>query len=117
MSSRRLTLMLRLSTPMLSQVSVVTTILCIAMLLPLYYTAECDPLKVGRPRCQEVSQNTDFEQLTIANVLPAYSTEIIYKKNGTEATIQADYLNSTDLNEIDLLQTVSWSWTNGVTGK
>lgn len=92
------------------------------MLLPLYYTAECDPLKVGRPRCQEISQNTDFEQLTIANVLPAYSTEIIYKKNGTsvdlsDASIPANYLNSTDLNDIDLLQTISWSWTNGVTGE
>ena len=92
------------------------------MLLPLYYTAECDPLKVGRPRCQEVSQNTDFEQLTIANVVPEYSTEIFYKKNGTsvdlsDASIPANYLNSTDLNDIDLLQTISWSWTNGVTGE
>jgi hypothetical protein len=92
------------------------------MLLPLYYTAECDPLKVGRPRCQEISQNTDFEQLTIANVVPEYSTEIIYKKNGTsvdlsDASIPANYLNSTDLNDIDLLQTISWSWTNGVTGE
>jgi hypothetical protein len=92
------------------------------MLLPLYYTAECDPLKVGRPICRGISQNTDFEQLTIANVVPEYSTVIIYTKNGTSvdvstAATQANYLNSTDLNDIDLLQTVSWSWTNGVTGK
>ncbi|MGK3738911.1 MAG: hypothetical protein ACI8RD_003743 [Bacillariaceae sp.] len=91
--------------------------MCIVLLLPLYYTAECDPLKVGQPICQGHSENTDFEQLTIMNVLPQYSTDIITNNGTSVDAIEADYLNITDLNDINLMQTAIWSWTNGVTGK
>ena len=50
------------------KVAIVQTVLCMLLLLPLFYTSECDPFKVGRKTCEIYANNTDFEKLTIANV-------------------------------------------------
>ena len=92
------------------------------MLLPLYYTAQCDPLRVGRITCEEHSQNTDFERLTIMNVVADYYTDIVFS-NGTtttqEQSMDASYRNESTINFIDydLLRTMTWTWTLGVTGE
>mmetsp|Transcript_37114 Transcript_37114/g.42454 ORF Transcript_37114/g.42454 Transcript_37114/m.42454 type:complete len:1352 (+) Transcript_37114:147-4202(+) len=98
------------------KVSILATILCMVMLLPLYYTAQCDPLRVSRIKCEEHSQNTDFERLTIMNVVADYYTDIVFS-NGTttsqKQSMEASYRNESTINFIDydLLRTMTWTWT------
>jgi hypothetical protein len=53
---------------MLLRISIVATILCIAVLLPVFYTAGCDPEVLGIGTCKPLENLTNFEQCTIINI-------------------------------------------------
>ena len=97
------------------------------MLLPLYYTSQCDPLESGVNVCKEIDARSDFEQLTMANVPPHY--QLAVSNNGTidalnETTsilldsnysITVENYNYT-LDDIDLFSIrLTWIW--GITGE
>jgi hypothetical protein len=52
------------------------------MLLPLYYTAPCNSIQSGARVCDELMNNSDLEQLTIANLVP--HIEFSREENSTD---------------------------------
>jgi len=50
------------------KVAAVSTILCILVVLPLNYTAECDHDALGSTECQAIQNLTNFEITTLANI-------------------------------------------------
>ena len=88
------------------------------VLLPLYYTVQCDPWRSSPDVCVAHSQNTDFEQLTIANVVPQYSSDIVFL-NGSSVNSTSDnaYYNTTFFSNVDIIKSVNWQWEWGITGE
>jgi hypothetical protein len=84
------------------------------MLLPLYYTAVCRPFQSGNNVCKDHDQHTDFEQLTIANVVPHRQIEVVI--NGTKDAFDPFY-NDTTLKDINIVNSIKWQWIMGVTGE
>eukprot|EP00533_Pseudo-nitzschia_delicatissima_P009379 CAMPEP_0116084330 /NCGR_PEP_ID=MMETSP0327-20121206/3747_1 /TAXON_ID=44447 /ORGANISM="Pseudo-nitzschia delicatissima, Strain B596" /LENGTH=1201 /DNA_ID=CAMNT_0003575273 /DNA_START=88 /DNA_END=3693 /DNA_ORIENTATION=+ len=95
------------------KVSLVATVLGMFMLLPLYYTSVCNPLLSGVNVCRELAELTDFEQLTIANVVPHYRMEIVLQNGTTEAL--NPYYNNQTLNDLDLINSIKWNWLPNIT--
>jgi hypothetical protein len=52
------------------RVAIFATILCLVITLPLNYTAPCDPLRQGVSVCANITDLTNFEQTTLANIPP-----------------------------------------------
>ena len=50
------------------KVALFSMVLCLLVVLPLNYTAECDPAVIGSVECDELLNMTDFEQTTLAHV-------------------------------------------------
>eukprot|EP00536_Pseudo-nitzschia_multiseries_P004604 jgi/Psemu1/253742/estExt_Genewise1Plus.C_770053 len=99
------------------KVSAVSTILCMMILLPLYYTSRCDPLVIGPDFCDQHARLTDFEQLTIANVLPQAKSEIVYT-NGTKVEYTNPYYIvyfNQSLDDIDIINSLKIRWSPGIT--
>jgi hypothetical protein len=95
------------------KVSILATLLMMFMLLPLYYTAHCDPFILGLQSCINRVNLTDFEQTTITNV-PAYTYSPLL--NGTTGIV----INSTTTIILQQDQTNARAdkglWLQGVTG-
>ena len=90
------------------------------LLLPMYYTVQCNPLKNGRAFCAGHALLTDFEQLTIANVLPQTTSEIVFT-NGTTVAQNNTYFtasfNNETLSDIDVINSAQMQWISGITGE
>ena len=102
------------------QVSVLATVLCMMVLLPLYYTVQCDPWRSGLDACEVQAGNTDFEQLTIENVVPYYTTEKKFQNGSSSMAIESPnnpHYNITSLVDIDIINAMDWKWEVGVTGE
>jgi hypothetical protein len=50
------------------RVTVLATILCLGVVLPVNLTAPCDPELVGTDICFNITSLTDFEKTTLANI-------------------------------------------------
>ena len=91
--------------------------MCMGLLLPMYYTMKCDPWKSGRNVCRYHDKHTDFEKLTIANVVPHHVTKIVFP-NGTTAFAEDNPLyNATTLNDLDLINSIKLQWIPSITGE
>lgn len=93
------------------KVSILTTILCMFMLLPLFVTTTCDPIELGLQSCINQQNLTDFEKTTIANVPalafnPINSTTIV-TINDTQTVILQPRQDPT----------TGWEWSVGLTGR
>jgi hypothetical protein len=53
---------------MLLKISVLATVLCLLVVLPINITAKCDPVIFGLGTCQTTHNLTDFETTTIAHI-------------------------------------------------
>ena len=63
---------------MLVKIALLATVLCIFVILPINYTAQCEIAQLGNGTCATLSNLTDFERTTIANIPPL-------QYNGTNA--------------------------------
>lgn len=118
------------------KVSLLATALCLLFLLPMYYTSPCSPQVSGLYVCNELRGLSDFEQLTIANVVPHFRVKAV-SENGT-TTLLDEYLitnnitNGTDvefnefsetgtdqvkLEDINLINSLRWRWLSGISGE
>jgi hypothetical protein len=95
------------------KVSILTTVLCMFMLLPLFITSTCDPIELGLQSCINQQNLTSFEQTTIANV-PALSF------NPVNATVKVQLNETYSI----VLQpepredpSPGWEWHIGLTGR
>lgn len=52
------------------KVSILATILCIGIVLPVNYTAPCDPSVHGVVTCKNITSLADFDRTTLANIPP-----------------------------------------------
>ena len=63
---------------LLMKVALFASLLCMIVILPLNLTAKCDPDVLGADTCAPLTNLTDFEVTTIANIPP-----LIYNATGT----------------------------------
>mmetsp|Transcript_6267 Transcript_6267/g.15804 ORF Transcript_6267/g.15804 Transcript_6267/m.15804 type:complete len:1341 (-) Transcript_6267:79-4101(-) len=91
------------------KISILTTVLCMFMLLPLFITTTCDPIELGVSSCINQQNLTNFEMTTIANV-PALTFNGV---NDTE--IQINETTSITLEGRDPDTQVGWAM--GLTGR
>jgi hypothetical protein len=93
------------------KISILTTILCMFMLLPLFVTTTCDPIELGLESCINQQNLTSFEMTTIANV-PALAF------NGANGTVQIQINETTTIvldGPTDPRDTLEWQI--GLTGR
>eukprot|EP00529_Nitzschia_sp_RCC80_P006547 CAMPEP_0113523150 /NCGR_PEP_ID=MMETSP0014_2-20120614/45558_1 /TAXON_ID=2857 /ORGANISM="Nitzschia sp." /LENGTH=1639 /DNA_ID=CAMNT_0000421233 /DNA_START=235 /DNA_END=5154 /DNA_ORIENTATION=- /assembly_acc=CAM_ASM_000159 len=57
------------------KVSILATVLCLGVVLPINYTAPCNPDIHGAVTCQNITQLTDFESTTLAHIPPVENVE------------------------------------------
>mmetsp|Transcript_4818 Transcript_4818/g.12258 ORF Transcript_4818/g.12258 Transcript_4818/m.12258 type:complete len:1303 (-) Transcript_4818:886-4794(-) len=86
---------------MLAKIAGLATLLCIAVILPVYKTATCDPFKLGAAACLSRENLTDFEQLTVIHIpakqwQPLNYTTTIQLDNGTVVTVDQQTTRDTD---------------------
>lgn len=91
------------------KISILTTVLCMFVLLPLFVTTACDPFELGVESCLNQQNLTDFEMTTIANV-PALAFNGL---NGT--TLQINETTSITLEGRNPEDQVGWAM--GVSGR
>ena len=99
--------------------AILATIICIVVLLPLYEMTPCDPLQIGEDLCQSLSNNTDFEKLTIANVPPHRRIDSVKFDNGTKmelVSLDKVGTNLSDINVVEVFMTYELQWIPGITG-
>eukprot|EP00531_Pseudo-nitzschia_arenysensis_P017328 CAMPEP_0116148558 /NCGR_PEP_ID=MMETSP0329-20121206/18442_1 /TAXON_ID=697910 /ORGANISM="Pseudo-nitzschia arenysensis, Strain B593" /LENGTH=1181 /DNA_ID=CAMNT_0003644741 /DNA_START=112 /DNA_END=3657 /DNA_ORIENTATION=- len=85
----------------------------VLLLLPLYYTSGCNALLSGHNVCKDMAALSDFEKLTIANVVPHYQMEIVLQNGTTEAL--NPYYNNATLNDLNLVNSIKWRWIPNIT--
>ena len=81
------------------------------LMLPLYWTSECHPEQSGEKVCADFENHTDFEKLTMANVVPHHEVTAV-NENGTVIP-NSNYT----LGDFRLINVIEWNWIPAVTGK
>lgn len=97
---------------LLLKVSIVASLLCMLLLLPLYATVPCDPYNLGLNSCISQANLTDFEALTIANV-PSIEFDP-YLNQTTAIVINGTY---TIIVQPRTSPLSPWRWINGLSGR
>ena len=119
------------------KVSALATVLAMLLLLPMYYTSPCMPQVSGVRLCNEINGLSDFEQITIANVVPHFRVKAV-SENGTTTRLD-EYLNTTGaeldqflnnntttttgnngdfkLEDFDLINSIRFRWISGISGE
>lgn len=116
------------------KVSALATVLAMLLLLPMYYTSPCFSQVSGIQKCNEIRGLSDFEKITITNVVPHYRVKAV-SENGT-STLLDEYLNTTgvgldeflnstttgnddefELGDFNLINSVRFRWISGISGE
>ena len=92
------------------------TLLCIGVLVPVYYTSTCDIFISGIDACKRIENNTDFEKLTVANIPSSYEIKIVNENGTLEAVTAATNFTNPALPD-NIIKSITLQWIEGITGR
>ena len=86
----------------------------------MYWTSPCDTMQSGANVCNDFENHTDFERLTMANVVPHHEINAVFPNGTTNDDLFLNLRDNPYYNQtldFNLIQVIEWNWMPGITGE